>query len=383
MTSNTPGSLPETMKAWTFSQSGPPQSTLQLQHIPLPTLSTDTSLLIRVSHVSLHPGTVIMMNLIPSIFRNPSTIAETDFSGVVVSTGKKVPVSRAPNSNRSFPPGTAVFGSIPVPQHLLGSGALAEYVVVDMASVARKPESFTFAEAAGLAVSGSTALDLLDAARLQPEGKVLLNAPCGGIGHFVTQIVADEGAHYIVGVCSGTSADLARDLGCDEVTDYHVLDDGTCLGDSLASRFSGDNAFDAIIDAHGSQHLWHSAPKFLKPGRGHAYTTVGPALGSYTYRAMGDVLKDMVLNKCLPKWMGGVDREYRQVASIVTTEKLERLANLGEAVGMIAYVGGEWAFEDVLQAYEVLISKHAKGKLAIRVWEPSFAELNALAGRSS
>ncbi|KAI9042761.1 NAD(P)-dependent alcohol dehydrogenase [Aspergillus affinis] len=350
MSDDTSETLPRTMKAWTFSHSGPPQSTLQLsQDIPLPTLRTETSLLIRVCHVSVHPGTVIMMNLIPSLFRPSLTIAETDFSGIIVAAGKKVPTAPSSDNTRYFSPGSTVFGSLPVSKHLKGSGVLAEYVVVDMTSVARKPENVSFAEAAGLPVSGSTALTLLDAARLQPDDKLLLNAPCGGIGHFVAQLTKTQGDHHIVGICSRTSAQLARGLGCDEVIDYHATDDGTSLEETLSSNFRGDNAFDAIIDAHGSQPLWHSAPGFLKPSPGHAYTSVGPALRSYTFRAMCRVLKDMVLNQYLPKWMGGVAREFRQVTSIVDVEKLERLRGLAEEGSLKTYLGGEWDFEDAMQ----------------------------------
>lgn len=291
-----------------------------------------------------------MMNLIPSLFRPSSTIAETDFSGVVVSTGEKVPVSpSSDDDNRYFPPGSAVFGSVPVPQHLKGSGALAEYVVVDMASVARKPANVSFPEAAGLPVSGSTALTLINAAQLKPEDKVLLNAPCGGIGHFVAQLLSAREDYYIVGVCSESSAQMAKDLKCDEVVDYHISDDGKSLGDYLSCKFSRENAFDAIIDAHGSQHLWHSAPGYLKPAPGHAYTSIGPVLRSYTYRAMCTVLKDMLFNRYLPKWMGGVGREYRQVTSIVSSEQLERLAVLAEEETLKTHIGEQWAFEDAIQ----------------------------------
>ncbi|KAH8434050.1 NAD(P)-dependent alcohol dehydrogenase [Aspergillus melleus] len=290
-----------------------------------------------------------MMNLIPSLFRPSSTICETDFSGIVVSVGKKVPEIASSINTRYFPPGSAIFGSLPVSKHLKGCGVLAEYVVVEMASVARKPENVSFAEAAGLPVSGSTALTLLDAARLQPDEKLLLNSPCGGIGHFVAQLVKTQGDHYIVGICSRRSAQLARGLGCDEVIDYHATDDGTSLEAILSSNFHGDNAFDAIIDAHGSQPLWHSAPGFLKPGPGHAYTSVGPALKSYTFRAMCRVLKDMALNQHLPRWLGGVAREYRQVTSIVDVEKLERLRGLAEEGNLKTFIGGEWDFEDAIQ----------------------------------
>jgi len=52
---------------------------------------------VRVSHVALHPGASIILQLCPSIFRNTFSIPETDFSGTIVGQ-----------------PGKVVFGSIPV-----------------------------------------------------------------------------------------------------------------------------------------------------------------------------------------------------------------------------------------------------------------------------
>ncbi|UDD55017.1 hypothetical protein AFCA_002661 [Aspergillus flavus] len=364
--------LPRSMKAWTFTRAGSAEQVLQLsQQHPIPTLRTNTDVLIRITHVSLHPGTTIMMNLAPSIFRNTPCIAETDFSGLIISAGKGVPVTPSPdNEHRCFPPGTPVFGSIPVGQHLKGAGALAEYLVVDMNCIARKPANVSFAQAAGLPVSGTTALTLMDAADIRPADRVLINAPCGGIGHLVTQlvshIVAEEG--HIVGRCSAASFDVAKTLGCHDVVSYNNSGESSTATDM---EVYGEQPFDKIIDARGSQALWYSSPAILKSAADNTYTSVGPVLESYTYLSMFACLLKMGFNRFLPVWAGGVDRKYRQVTAMVNPDKLERLRKLCEAGQLGVLIGDTWSFEDAVQAFRVMASRHARGKLVICVAEPS------------
>ncbi|OGM49589.1 hypothetical protein ABOM_001772 [Aspergillus bombycis] len=336
------------MKAWTFTRAGSAERVLQLsQQHPIPALNTSTDVLIRITHVALHPGTTIMMNLVPSIFRTTPGIAETDFSGLVIATGKEVPVT--PSQIMST-----------------GSGALAEYLVVDMNCIARKPANISFAQAAGLPVSGTTALTLMDAADIRPGDRVLINAPSGGIGHLVTQLVSQivAGEGRIVGRCSAASFDVARTLGCHDVVVYNTSGGSST---STGTEIYGDEPFDKIIDTRGSQDLWYSSPAILKSGVDHTYTSVGPVLESYTYLGMFACLLKMGLNRVLPVWAGGVDREYRQVTAMVSTDKLERLRKLCEMGQLGVLIGDTWLFEDAVQAFHVMAGKHARGKLVICV----------------
>ena len=296
------------------------------------------------------------MHLVPSLFRKTSSsIPETDFSGVVAAVGKQVPISPPsaddPFQHRYFPPGTAVFGSIPLASHFKGPGALAEYLVIEVDSISRKPDNISFADASGLAVSGATALTLLEEANLKPGQRVLLNAPCGGVGHFTCQLAREaiQSTGYIVGVCSSSKGDIAKTLGCDDTLDYNTSADGKSLSSILASRFSGNDAFDVIIDCHGSQPLWHGSPSCLKPGQDHPYITVGPALGSYTYSGLIAGLGNLVANFALPVWAGGIDRPYKQIMTLANKEKLETLREMVAENKLRTIVGGVWELGDALE----------------------------------
>lgn len=138
-----------------------------------------------------------------------------DFSGTLISSNGSLP------PERDLQLGTKVFGSIPIDQHIkTASGALAEFVVIPYSSVMKAPEKAGLEECAGLPIAGTTALALVDCARLKRGDKVLVVGASGGIGHLVVQmvksIVGDSGR--VVGVCRTGNVEFVRGLGCDEVS---------------------------------------------------------------------------------------------------------------------------------------------------------------------
>jgi NADPH:quinone reductase-like Zn-dependent oxidoreductase len=148
MTSNT------TMRAWTQSRMGLPSEVLSLDDIPAPTIKSPNEILIRVSRVALHPGTSIIMQLCPFMFRSKPTIPETDFSGTIIAVGGNV------TSNLSA--GMKVFGAIPLGSHIrAGCGALAEFLVVDANAVVRIPEGASFEMCSGYVVLSGQNLTLV------------------------------------------------------------------------------------------------------------------------------------------------------------------------------------------------------------------------------
>jgi NADPH:quinone reductase-like Zn-dependent oxidoreductase len=161
------------------------------------------------------------MQLIPTLFRTNPSIPETDFSGTTIKTGPKVPFSRA------LVPGTAVFGSIPIGEHVSsGKGVLAEYVVVPAERVCLKPDNVSFEQAAGLPIAGTTALSVLNLAKLKHGYKVLVNGASGGIGCMAVQMAKDVVGESgkVVAVCSGRNLEMVKGLGADEVILLNSID---------------------------------------------------------------------------------------------------------------------------------------------------------------
>ena len=129
--------------------------------------------------------------------------------------------------------GDAVFG--------LGRATYAEYAVLH--AWAPKPESLSFAEAAGLGVAGETGQRVLDLLALEPGQVLLVHGAAGGVGQGIVQLGVAAGQR-VIGTASEANHELMRDLGAEPVT----------YGEGLVSRvdaLSEDVA--GIADAAGTQ----------------------------------------------------------------------------------------------------------------------------------
>ena len=317
-----------------------------------------------------------MMQLCPFLFRSSPAIPETDFSGTIVEIGTEIL-----SSGRDISPGTPIFGSVLVGPHLTtGTGVLAEYVVVDVNSVCRKPEKASFEEAAGLAVSGCAALALMDKAGLKRGDSVLINGASGNVGHLVLQMARDAVGESgrVTAICSRRNAEMVRSLGADEVRCYnlqlksHETDIDQVIDYQLHSPVHeylthnySNPRFDVIIDACGIQELYTHCAGYLAPGK--PFVSVGIAFKSYTYSSVLYALFLMARNILVPRFLGGGAAPYIVVSGFVTLEGMEKLAAMVDEGKLKVMVDSCWDIEDAVQAYEVILSKRTHGKVIIAV----------------
>ncbi len=126
-------------------------------------------------------------------------------------------------------------------------GGFAELALAPAGRVAPMPGTVSFAEAAGLVISGGTAhKGLVDVGRLQAGETVLITAAAGGVGSLAVQIAAAVGARPL-GVASPANHDYLRGLGAAEVFDYHA-------GDWVQQvRAAVPGGVDLLFDAAGGQ----------------------------------------------------------------------------------------------------------------------------------
>jgi len=118
---------------------------------------------------------------------------------------------------RNFQPGDAVFGKA-TREH----GGYAEYTVLEAATVARKPDSLSFVDAAAIPTAGLTAWQaLFDKAGLMSEQTILIHGAAGGVGGFAVQFAKWKGAQ-VIGTATGEGIAFAKSLGADEVIDYRT-----------------------------------------------------------------------------------------------------------------------------------------------------------------
>ncbi|KAF8855831.1 GroES-like protein [Acephala macrosclerotiorum] len=352
-------SPPQTMRAWTHNRAGLPSEVLHLtSNIPVPTTLKPDEVLVKTSHAALNPGASVMLQLILMIFCTKPSISELDFSGTITQLGTSVP------SSRRLSPGTRIFGTIPPGQHVRkGKGSLAEYVVVPAEHVYPTPEEMKNEEAMGLGVAGCSALRYLDIAKIKKRERVLVNGASGGVGSLLVQMVKGivGGRGVVVAVCSGRNEELVRSLGADEVIDYR---EHAPVQNYLSEKYS-QNKFDWVLDAYGIQDLWLNCPSYLKPGK--PFLSIAIQVPDYNYSSLLCAIGMLMSNMLWQRFLGGVDRQYAQVNGIANSKSMERLARMIEDGKLKVPIDSVWNFEDVLQAYEKIMSKHATGKIIVRV----------------
>jgi NADPH:quinone reductase-like Zn-dependent oxidoreductase len=126
-------------------------------------------------------------------------------------------------------------------------GALAEFCIAPLSSVAAKPRNLSHAEAASVPIGALTAWQgLFDHAKLQSGERVLVHGGAGAVGVFAIQLARLHGAHVIATASAG-NLDFVASLGAEKVIDYKK------------SRFE-DSAkdVDVVFDTVGGETLERS-----------------------------------------------------------------------------------------------------------------------------
>ncbi|GAB1314442.1 Phosphatidylinositol transfer protein (PITP) [Madurella fahalii] len=376
-----------TTKAWTFSRLGPYRQTLQLTHShPLPDFPPkppsprskavpEEWLLLRVSHAALNPADLVLLTVLPFMVRGARTAVPTaDFTGTVLDVwwpGEGAGGGGGGGGAPRFARGDDVV-CFPGLGHALatGVGGLQGVVALPARYAVRIPPGSgkTTRDAAGLLLCGCTADMQVAAAGVGPGQRVLVVGASGGVGTMVVQMVREKvgRAGFVVGVCSGRNRAMVEGLGPDEVVDYTQYKD---LPGELARRY-GDQPFDNIIDAYGDQAVYKQCARYLKPEG--VYDAASIHYSSYTFCDLFKSVITIGLNIIWPRspWLGGTGRKWK-VASLMEpgVEMMERVVKMfGEGKLRVA-VDSEWPFEKVHDAYDVLLSGHAAGKIIVKVDE--------------
>ena len=275
----------------------------------------------------LMTGTPYLMRLVCGLRGPRNPVLGRDVAGTVVAVGSKV---------TRFVIGDEVYG--------MGSGSFAEYVVVREGKLAHKPANLTFEQAAVVPISAGTALQALDAGRLQPGQQVLITGASGGVGSFAVQLAKGLGAE-VTGVCSTGKVDLVRSLGADHVVDYTLTDFTT----------SGQR-YDVIIDIAGNSPL--SRLRRVLTATGTLLIVGAENAGKLT--GMSRQLRAPVVSMFV----------RQRLSSLVSKEQssvLDRLTQLIENGTVVPSVNRIYPLADVPAAMRQLTAGNVRGKVAISI----------------
>ena len=312
-----------------------PEAVLRLASIARPTIGGD-QVLVRVAAASVDRGTWHIMTGLPYAIRlagfgvrspkasNPGRA----LAGTVEAVGKDV---------TEFKPGDDVFGTC--------DGSFAEYARVEVGKLAPKPTNLSFEQAAAAPISGSTALQAVRVANVQPGQTVLIVGASGGVGTYAVQVAKAFGAE-VTGVCTTTKIELVRSLGADHVIDY-TRDDFT----------TGDHRYDVILDIGGNRRLSHLRRALTPRG---TLLIVGGETGG--------------------RWLGGFDRSLRAVllsvfvhqtlgmlTSSENSKDLNVLRDLIEDERVESAIDRTYQLRQTAEAIRYVSENRAQGKVVINV----------------
>lgn len=249
-----------------------------------------------------------------------------DMAGHIESTGPGVTRLRA---------GDEVFAYCRKPVVQLGS--YCEFMTLPEQSVALKPVTVSFEEAASIPLAGLTAYQaLFDCADLRAGETVLVHAAAGGVGGFAVQLAKDRGA-IVIGTCSADNAAYVKSLGADLVVDYTRKDFRQEI------RASFPSGIELVFDCVGGETLERSQ-EILKPhGRLISIVDSAPA-----FKIRSDI-------------------SFQYVFVQPDASQLKILADMVEEKRLATSISAVMPLEEAKQALTISQSGKVRGKIVLKV----------------
>lgn len=283
------------MRAVVATGYGPPEN-YTVTGIPEPEAGPG-QLKIRVEAASINPADVRLTGERLAELDFPH-VPGNDFAGTVVALGTGV---------TGYAVGDAVFGmalpralrAMAGPRPSLGTGALAEYLVVeaDTPFIAHRPEGLSAEDAAALATTGFTARAVQHRAKVTEGDTVLVIGATGGTGTALVPYLASIGAH-VIATAEDDEARALLELGAAETVPYRRAD---AVAGTLARHPDGvDIVVNLVLpgdDLRGPARAARSG------GRVYSITFPPPGPGA---TGRDDVTGELVLD--MAGESGGMDR---------------------------------------------------------------------------
>ncbi|HWK66570.1 MAG TPA: NADP-dependent oxidoreductase [Rhizobiaceae bacterium] len=308
------------MMAWRVHEFGPPD-TMTFESVPKPTPGPGEVLVkVRAAGVGPWDGWIRAgKSALPQPL--PLTLG-SDLSGDIEAIGPDV---------TDFRSGDQIYG-LTNPQFL---GAYAEYALASATTIARKPASIGYVDAASVPVVAVTAWQgLFDQAKLVDGQTVLIHGAAGNVGAYAVQLARQAGIRTIATAAQQDFADL-RELGADTMVDYRT------------ERFEdAAQNVDAVLDLVGGET---QARSFRVLRRG------GKLISAVSH-------PDQELAK-----RHGVDAAFFLVN--VTTRYLTKIAGLIDGDKLKTRVGAVLSLEDAYEAHLMLegLRRAPRGKIVLSV----------------
>lgn len=305
------------MKAMTYAEYGGPE-VLEVTDRPEPKVAP-AEVLIRVKSAAVNPVDWKVMSggldaMMETVF---PVVPGWDVSGVVERVGLDTP---------EFQPGDEVIAY--ARKDFIHGGTFAELVSAPVRTVAHKPGSLDWHQAAALPLAGLTAYQLLSRLGVGEDDTVLVHNASGGVGSFAVQIARSMGAP-VIGTASERNHGYLRSLGAEPVE----------YGEGLPDRVRrlAPDGVDVVADFVGG--VVEQTRAVMREGGRHgsiADPSVAQAGGLYL-------------------WVRPDARD------------LQQLAALADAGRLSVEVADVFPLEKAAEAFRLSQEGHVRGKVAVQV----------------
>jgi NADPH:quinone reductase-like Zn-dependent oxidoreductase len=242
-----------------------------------------------------------------------------DLAGIVETVGSGVV---------DFQPGQEVYGRS-------AHGSYTEYAIASANSLALKPKSLSFDEAATVPVGAATAWQgIFDHGNLQPGQRVLILGGSGGVGLFAVQFARWKGAH-VIATTSTDNVEFVHSLGAEVVVDYKKVR----VEDEV-------HDVDLVFDTVGGNALPSALPTLKRGG-----TLV-------TIAGQPDEAKAQEL---------GIHTD--RFSAQVSTELLNTFTQLIDEGQIKVFIQSVFALGEADKAHELSQSGHGRGRIILHIAE--------------
>lgn len=276
---------------------------------------------IRVAYSSVNPVNwkVLLNNPFSVAYPQPMGL---DFAGTVESVGLGCDLS----------PGDEVWG--------VGQGTYAEYAAVDCPATGRKPAGLSMKEAGVLPLVALTGLEGLQwaGAPWASGPTVVVLGGSGGTGSAGVQLAKALGASKVITTASPSNFEFVRDLGADEVIDYHTAN----WWEVIPAR-SVDLVYDCVCLAGTGDNAY----RVLKDG-GSFVTIQSTPLANATTRASRPSVS-----------------QHSYILSKRDRGQLDILRSFAEARQLTAAIDSVFGLKSIPEAFGASMTSHTVGKIAI------------------
>jgi NADPH:quinone reductase-like Zn-dependent oxidoreductase len=319
------------MKAIVYTKYGGPE-VLQIKELEKPYPKHD-EVLVKVYAVSINDWDWGLLHgdfinrMLNGLLKPKKIILGSDIAGRIEAVGENV---------TQFQPGDEVFGD------LSGHwGGFAEYVCAREKTLALKPASMSFEEAATIPQAAMLAVQgLIDKGKIRPGQKLLINGAGGGVGSFAVQIAKLYGVE-VTGVDSSGKLEMMRSIGFDHVIDY-TQEDFTKNG----------KCYDLILDVKTNRSMFDYTRALCRNG---TYVTVG---GS-----MARLFQALILGP----WISLINKKHILIVALKLNKDLNYMKELFEAGKVKPVIDGPYRLDEVPKAFRIFGKAEHKGKIVITI----------------